>query len=257
VVVAAITEEPRLRTLQHNVELLRNLVRHFMQTQEIERKWVTGQFHKCVSQLAYAILVRCGTLAKNLPERESASRAELMKLCDLTGQMIESIRCISHYLRPSALDDLGLVPVLRADCEEFGKRTHIRLDLDGVQMIGRLSAEVEIALYRIFQAVLENVQQHAHARHVTVALNRRGAFVQLAIKDDGVGFDQNQIPAGRKENGGFGLACLRERAACVGGALSVKSTPRHGTEIEVRIPLPPGAPRGSKNGSFSRKLINR
>jgi signal transduction histidine kinase len=244
-VVTNMTETHRFPRMRPKVELLRNLVRHFTQTQEAERQWVTGQFHKSVSQLAYAVLVRCGTLVKNLPARESASKAELKKVCDLTGQMIESIRRISHILRPSALDDLGLVPVLRADCEEFAKRTRIRLNLDGVRMIGRLSSEVEIALYRIFQIVLKNVQQHAHARHVTVGLTRRGAFVQLAIKDDGVGFDQNQAPAGRKEKDGFGLAGMRERAACLGGALNVKSTLRAGTEIEVRIPLSSGT-------SFSR-----
>jgi len=235
--VTDVTEAHQILHVQRDLDLLRNLMRHVTQAQEVERKWVTNQFHRNVSQLAYVILVRCGTLARNLPKRENASRVELMKLCELTTQMIESSRHISRNLRPSALDDLGLVPVLRADCEEFGKRTHIRLNMDGVRMIGRLSAEVETALYRIFQMVLNNVQQHAHARHVTVDLTRRGAFVELAIKDDGVGFDQNQPPARRKEGSGFGLASMRERATCVGGALSVKSTPRNGTEIQVRIPL--------------------
>jgi len=252
-VVADMTEAHRVLDMQHNVELLRNLVHHFTQKQEAERRWVTGQFHKRVAQLAYAILVRCGTLAKNLPARESAARAELMKLCDLAGQMIESIRRISRDLRPSALDDLGLIPVLRADCDEFGKRTHIRLILDGVRMIGRLPADVEIALYRIFQAALQNVQQHANARHLTLDLTWRGAFVQFAIRDDGIGFDPDQPPAGRKEKGGFGLAEMRERAVGVGGTLSVKSALRAGTEIEVRIPLPAGALRRRANNSRSHE----
>jgi signal transduction histidine kinase len=237
-VVTDMTETQSVLHLQHSVELLRNLVRHFTQTQEVERRWVTGQFHKNVAQLAYAILVRCGTLAKNLPARESAPRAELTKLGDLASQMIESIRRISRDLRPHALDDLGLIPVLRADCDEFGQRTHIRFNLDGVRMIGRLSGEVEIALYRIFQTALRNVQQHAHARHVTVELARQGAFVQFAIKDDGIGFDADNPPGGGKEKGGFGLAEMRERALCVGGTLSVKSALRSGTEIKVSVPLP-------------------
>jgi signal transduction histidine kinase len=237
-VVTDMTQANRALHLQHNVGLLRNLVHHFTQAQEVERRRVTGQFHKNVAQLAYAILVRCGTLAKNLPARESASRTELTKLGDLASQMIESIRRISRDLRPNALDDLGLIPVLRADCDEFGQRTHIRINLDGVRMIGRLPSEVEIALYRIFQKALQNVQQHARAHHVTVDLTRQGAVVQLAIKDDGIGFDPDKTPDGRKEKGGFGLAEMRERAVCVGGTLSVKSALRTGTEIEVRIPLP-------------------
>jgi signal transduction histidine kinase len=236
------TEAHRWPRPQNEVDLLRNLIRHFMQTQEVERKWLTSQFHKSVCQLAYTILVRCGTLARKLPARESAARAELMKVCDLAGQMIETIRQISRQLRPSALDDLGVVPVLRADCEEFGKRTHIRLNLDGVRVIGRLSPEVETALYRIFQMMLENVRKHSQARRMTVVLTRARAFVRLAIKDDGVGFDQHPTPANPKKKGGFGLAGMSERAASVGGELSIKSTPRAGTAIEVRIPLPSGKP---------------
>jgi signal transduction histidine kinase len=220
------------------MELLRKLVRHCMHTQEDERKWVIGQFHKSVSQLAYVILLRCGTLAKKLPEQESASKKELMNLCELTSQMIESIRLISRHLRPSALDDLGLVPVLRADCEEFGKRTHTQLNLNGVRMKGRLPAEIEIVLYRIFQDALQNVQQHAQASLLTVKLTRRSAYVQLTIKDDGVGFAPDQTRAGLREKGKFGLAGMRERASSVGGDVNFKSALRSGTEIEVRIPFP-------------------
>jgi len=220
------------------VELLRDLIHHVMQTQEAERKWVTSQLHKNVSQLAYLILIRCGTLAKNIPAKESASRSELMKISDLASQLIESIRCISRILRPGALDDIGLVPVLRAECEEFGKRTRIGINLDGVTIIGRLPAEVETALYRILQKALQNVEQHAHAHRVTVNLTQRGGFVQLFIKDDGVGFNPNLPESSRKTKRGYGLAGMRERAACVDGTLSVKSALRAGTEIEARIPLP-------------------
>ncbi len=250
-VVTDLTQAHRALHLQHNVELLRNLVHHFTRAQEVERRWVTGQFHKNVAQLAYGILVRCGTLARNLPARERASRDELMKLGDLASQMIESIRRISRDLRPNALDDLGLIPVLRADCDEFGQRTQIRFNLDGVGMIGRLPGEVEIALYRIFQAALRNVQQHARANHVTLDLTRRATSVQFAIKDDGIGFDPDKPAGGRNENGCFGLAVMRERAVCVGGTLRVKSTARAGTKIEVRIPLAVGAFRRRANNAHA------
>ena len=112
-----------------------------------------------------------------------------------------------------------------------------------MQLVARLPADTELVLYRILQETLTNVEKHARASHVTVHLTKPGDFVQLVIKDDGVGFDPDQLPARRKGNGkgkgGFGLLGMGERAISVGGVLEVKSVHRAGTEIEVRIPLPP------------------
>jgi signal transduction histidine kinase len=109
--------------------------------------------------------------------------------------------------------------------------------MDCLGLDERLPAEAELALYRILQKALDNVERHASARHVTVHLTKPNGFIQLTITDDGIGFDPDH-PANGKERQGLGLLRMRERAASVGGALSVKSTPRAGTEIEVRIPLP-------------------
>ena len=110
----------------------------------------------------------------------------------------------------------------------------------GFAMMNPLSAETELALYRILQEALKNVEKHAQARHVMVSLRQPGAFVQLAITDDGIGFDEEHHAARRKGKGALGLLSMRERAAYVGGDLTVKSGPDAGTDIEVRIPLPPG-----------------
>ena len=104
-----------------------------------------------------------------------------------------------------------------------------------------LAADTESTLYRILQEALQNVEKHARARHVTVCLRQQDAFVQLVINDDGIGFDPNHHPAGRKGKTVLGLLGMRERAAYVGGTLTVKSRRLSGTAIEVRIPLPPSA----------------
>jgi signal transduction histidine kinase len=121
---------------------------------------------------------------------------------------------------------------------EFVEQTGMWLQMDCSALDEDLPAEAELALYRIHQRALHNVQQHAHARHVTVRLTKQDGFIQLTIKDDGIGFYPDH-PANGKEREGFGLLSMRERAASLGGALSVKSAPGAGTEIEVRIPLPP------------------
>jgi len=119
-------------------------------------------------------------------------------------------------------------------------------------LTARLPADTEMALYRILQETLQNVEKHARARHVTVNLTKPGDFVQLTINDDGMGFDPDHHPARRKGEGGFGLLGMRERAAYVGGVLKVKSVRRSGTEIEIRIPLPPSV-TAAKN--LTRKLL--
>ena len=103
----------------------------------------------------------------------------------------------------------------------------------------RVSADTELALYRILQETLKNVEKHAQARHVTVHLTKPGNIVQLTVNDDGIGFDPAQHPALRKGGGDLGLLGMRERATYVGGTLTVKSVHHAGTEIEIRIPLPP------------------
>jgi signal transduction histidine kinase len=105
-------------------------------------------------------------------------------------------------------------------------------------LVERLPGDTELTLYRILQEALRNVERHARARHVTVGLSLQGAFVQLTITDDGIGFDAAHHAARRKAKGVLGLLGMQERAASVGGALTVRSGRRTGTKIEARIPLP-------------------
>jgi signal transduction histidine kinase len=119
----------------------------------------------------------------------------------------------------------------------------VSIKLACAKLTARLPADTELALYRILQEALKNVEQHARARHVTVCLRRR-TFVQLAIHDDGIGFDPDQHAATRRGKSGLGLLSMRERATHVGGDFKIKSVRGAGTEIEVRIPLAARRPGG-------------
>jgi signal transduction histidine kinase len=130
-------------------------------------------------------------------------------------------------------------------CKLFAKRARVRINLKDVQRIARLPASVETALYRILQETLRNVEEHARARHVTIGLRRLGHLVQLAVTDDGVGFDPNRYPARQKGTGSLGLLGMRERTTSVGGALEVQSAPGRGTTIRAQIPLDRGTPAPS------------
>jgi two-component system NarL family sensor kinase len=234
IVVTDMTEARR------NEEMLRALTHRVVQVQETESGRVALELHDHITQNLCAVLARWAALANKLPAREKASRGEVMKLSQMLGQTVEEVQRISRNLRPSVLDELGLVPALRATCTEFAGRTGVSLKLACRRLTARLPAEGELALYRILQKALENVEKHARARHVTVCLRQR-TFIQLTINDDGIGFDPEHHAARRKGMGGLGLLSMRERAAYVGGAFKIESVRGAGTKIEVLIPLPPSA----------------
>jgi PAS domain S-box-containing protein len=225
---------------RRNEERLRVLTHRVVQVQEDERRRVAMELHDHITQLLCAVLVRSQTLADELSPRDGPSKREAVKLREMLGQTAEAVERISRNLRPSVLDELGLVAVLRDTGTEFADRTGVPVKLACVQLTARLAADTELTLYRILQEALKNVEKHARARHVTVRLRQR-TFIQLAINDDGIGFDPEHHAARRKGKGGLGLLSMRERATYVGGAFKIKSVRGAGTEIEVLIPLPPSA----------------
>jgi two-component system NarL family sensor kinase len=221
-------------------ELLRTLTHRVVQAQETERGRVALELHDTITQMLCAILVRSEVLANKLPARHRRAKREAIKLHEIIGRTVEEVDRISRNLRPSVLDHLGLVAGLHDTSTEFTNRTGVSVKLVCVELTPRLPADTELALYRILQETLKNVEKHARARHVTVHLTKPGDIVQLTIHDDGKGFDPDHYPAGQKGRGGFGLLGMRERATYLGGILKVKSVRSAGTEIEIRIPLPPG-----------------
>ena len=221
-------------------ELLRTLAHRVVQAQEAERGRVALELHDTITQMLCAVLARSQVLVDKLPARNTQAKVEAVKLHEIIGRTIQEVERITHNLRPSVLDHLGLVAGLRDTSTEFARRTGVAVTLVCARLTPRLPADTELALYRILQETLKNVETHARARHVTVHLTKQGGFVQLTINDDGIGFDQAHHAAGRKGKGGLGLLGMRERAACVGAVLKITSVPRAGTTIEVNVPLPPG-----------------
>jgi PAS domain S-box-containing protein len=229
-VVTDLTESRR------NEERLRALTHRVVQAQETERGRVALELHDHITQLLCAILVRSQTLANQLPAREKLLKREALKLRELLGEAAEEVERISHNLRPSILEQLGLAAILRVAGIEFAKRTGLSLKLACVQLTVRLPGDIELTLYRILQEALQNVMLHARARHVKVNLTMKGDFVQLVVHDDGISFDPEHPPARRKQQGRLGLLGMRERAAYVGGTLNVESAPGKGTIITAKIP---------------------
>lgn len=233
---------------RRNEEMLRKLSQRLVQAQEAERSRVALELHDHITQMLCAILFRSQALADGLSARDKPMRKEAMKLRQMVGKTAEEVERVSRNLRPSVLDEMGLVAVLRATAAEFAKRTSVSVKLSCVRLAARLPADIEVTLWRILQETLSNVERHAHARHVSVRLTKRDVVVQLVIRDDGIGLDAETGPVGREGKGGIGLLSMRERTTFVGGTFQIRSTRSAGTEVQVRIPLPPGATAAGRPG---------
>jgi signal transduction histidine kinase len=198
---------------------------------EAQSKRIAQAIHDEAGQLLAAVFVRLDQAAREAPVSCGSSFQEIRQLLE----MIESqLRELSHDLRPSILDDLGLIPALQYLTERAARRNGLEIPLAS-SIPGRLPPAVETALYRIVQESLTNVAKHAGASKVEIRLSQEGHPLSVSIRDNGVGFDVNQVMA-RKGSRGLGLAGIRERIESVGGTLSIHSWPGMGTELFINIP---------------------
>jgi PAS domain S-box-containing protein len=227
-------------------EMLRALARRIVQVQEEERGRVALELHDNITQLVCGLLFRSQALANHLSGRDGNLKQEAMELRDMLGRTAEEVERISHNLGPHVLDHLGLIAALGEVGTEFEARTGVVVTLTSVRLADRLPPDTELALYRILQEALRNVEKHASARNVAVCLSRDRGFARFAISDDGVGFVSDR-PAARKARGRLGLLGMSERAGYVGGTLKIKSGPEGGTRIEVLVPLGPAGPAGRRS----------
>ena len=205
--------------------------------QEQERKRIARELHDETSQVLTSLLISLAILEESITTQEARDRiADTRKLAH---QTLRAIRNLSIDLRPSALDDLGLLPALRWYVKEYQQKCSIVVEFAAHGFKERLPAEVETALYRIVQESLTNTARHANAHKVLVTMKEDADAVYVTIKDDGCGFDVGTLLKTPDQERGLGLAGMNERAVLLDGSLSIHSGPGHGTTIEVHIPLTP------------------
>lgn len=221
----AIDEATRLRATQ------------IINAQEEERKRIARELHDETSQVLTSLLISLAVLEESITTQEARDRiAETRRLAHRT---LRAIRNLSIDLRPSALDDLGLLPALRWYIKEYQQKFPIKVDFQAIGLKKRLPAEMETALYRIVQEALTNIARHAHADSVQIMVQEEEDAVSATITDNGRGFDSSQsqrIPGPGQEHG-WGLVGMHERAHLLGGILTIDSAPGKGTTIKIYIPL--------------------
>jgi signal transduction histidine kinase len=207
----------------------RNAVRRVVAAQELERTRLARELHDETGQALTSILLGLKPLEQLATTAET--RAAVASVRDLVVSTLQDVRRLAVELRPSALDDFGLVPAVERLAETFREQSGIAVDLEAAVGDARFPAEVETALYRIVQEALTNVVKHAGARRVSILLTRKDDGVAVIVEDDGEGFDE------RLRDGGLGLTGMRERVGLVGGRLRIESTPGSGTTIAAEVPV--------------------
>jgi len=151
---------------------------------------------------------------------------------------VQTVRNISVLLRPALLDDLGLVPALQFQLEDFLRRSRIACEFVEQDVADHLPDPVKTCVYRVVQEALHNCEKHSGARNVRVSVRQFPETLVAEIEDDGAGFQMDGCHA-PKRSMGLGLLGMRERAGNVGGSLIIDSAPHHGTRVALRIPLAP------------------
>jgi signal transduction histidine kinase len=208
-----------------------------IKAQEAERARISRELHDEIGQALTAVKINLDTIKKDFAGSGSAVTREIFEETEtLADNILDQIHQISLDLRPSILDDLGLVPTLNWYVKRFGKRLDIEIDFSPGKFEERLDPELETAIYRVVQEALTNVAKHAGAKHVRVSLAKDDRDVRVAIEDDGKGFDQDAVAARSPEKRGAGLLGIQERATLRGGGIEIRSVKNEGTRIDLRIP---------------------
>jgi two-component system CheB/CheR fusion protein len=217
------------RELGRTQEELRALAASLFNSQEDERRRVARELHDDISQKLAVLEIDAHQVEERIATDPQALQ-ELQQVRARIGELSDAVRRISHGLHPSAIDDLGIVPAVRALTEDFREREQMIVTLTVQDLPENISARIATGLYRIAQEALRNIAKHAGRTHVKVILKGSSGGIRLQVIDHGHGFDP-QSP-----RSGLGLISMEERARMMEGTFRVESEPHSGTRITVDVP---------------------
>ena len=222
----------------------RDTVRRVVEAQELERGRLARELHDETGQALTSILL--GLQSIRAADSETAANRAVADVRELIVQALQDVRRLAVELRPTALDDFGLVPAVERLAGTFEERTGIHTALEASLPDGRFPPEIETVLYRVIQEALTNVVKHAGAERVSIVIAQRGDGIRVVVEDDGRGFDAEDV-----RHDALGVVGMRERVALVGGTLDVESAPGAGTTLAAYVPL---ARSGGPPPSTSRAI---
>jgi PAS domain S-box-containing protein len=235
-----VTESIRMeKALQKSEEELRRLSSRLLNAYEEERKRIALELHDSLGQSLSAIKFMVENALQGVGEEGIAKGAESLKpIVTVVQEAIEEARRIQRNLRPPILDDLGILPTITWFCREFEKA------YPAIRIEGQIDIEeddvpdsLKIIIFRVLQESFNNIAKYSQAELVRLSLKGSDGKIDLAIHDDGVGFDVDNVLSGGKLNTGLGLTSMRERAALSGGSLVIESQKGAGTAVKASWPM--------------------
>jgi len=233
---------------------LQVLSQRLLRTQDEERRRVARDLHDSTGQTLTALLLSVATLQKQFENDQSTSDA-LGDIAGIANQALQEIRTTSYLLHPPLLDEVGLASAARWYVEGFSQRSGIQVNLGFSPGFERLPGDVEIALFRVLQESLVNVNRHSAASTVDIGIGRSPDAVVMEVRDDGQGIAPELLNRLRKTNtdSGVGLAGMRERINDLSGQFEIESS--NGTTVRVRIPLASTAQLNSGKTEDSSRIL--
>lgn len=226
----------RLEESQQREIMRGELFRRVVAAQEAERQRIARDLHDETGQSLTAIGMGLRGLAGKLSPRNKEALGTLHTLESLTADSLKELQRLISDLRPSHLDDLGLSAALRWYAGRIQEHAPVNVRVDIVGEECNLDEAMKIAIFRIIQESLNNIIKHAHATHANIYLRFEEKNVRINVRDNGIGFDLERARQQRASRPSLGLAGMQERAALLGGTVSVQSKPGYGTEVEALIP---------------------
>jgi len=235
------------KTLMEKMRLERKYLSQIIEAQENERRRISRELHDEIGQALTSIKFNLDMIDKDLPQNFPVVRGRLGDAKSLSNQILTTMRQLSMDLRPTMLDDLGLIPTLRWYVQNFSNRLNIYSHFQAIGFEEKLPPQIETAFYRIIQEALNNIAKHANADRIEISLEQRDSMICASITDNGKGFDLDKVLHPESPERGFGIIGMQERVSLLEGNIDIKSKPGFGTHSHIEVPYQKGSGGDEKN----------
>ncbi len=238
-----------LEQSRHMQEQLRLLSRQLLSAQEEERKKISRELHDVIAQTLTSINIQLATLRREATLDSKGLERKIARTQQMVEKSVNLVHRFARELRPTILDDLGLIPALTTYMKNFREETGIQVSLSAFAGVDQVNGDKRTVLYRVAQEALTNVARHAQASQADVKIQKLNGAIFMKIKDNGKGFQEERVLRAKKGKR-LGLLGMRERVEMVGGNFAIESAPGKGTAVLAQLPL--GGGRGGEGALISK-----
>jgi signal transduction histidine kinase len=222
----------RYQELARSRTELEALSAQLVDAQETERRSISRELHDEVGQSLGALLVEVGRLAASVPSDNVKIKDHIDKIKSVAETTVQTVRNIALLLRPSMLDDLGLIAALEWQGREVSRRSEMEVEVQSEDVSEKIPDEYKICIYRLVQEALNNAARHSSAKNARVTVEQTADKILVCVVDDGLGFDPQRVR-------GLGILGMEERVRHLGGIFTIDSKPGGGTTLRAEFPLSP------------------